>query len=130
MLLNYVRGICNGIVLFLLSAIACAGYAYYVNTRRPASDPQKRAYHPAAILLTPLTLPIFLISSLAIFILKVLMFGVLLILFPVALIVIRKPFLFLWLHKIATSIGNKLLGANTLLIRFFLRPWADESKAI
>jgi|SRR5215212_5503948 len=130
MLLDYGKEIREGIFLFVLFVTACAAYAYYVNTSRPASDPQKRVYHPAAILLTPLTLPIFLISSLAVFILKVLMYGVLLILFPIALIAIRKPFLFLWLHKIATSVGNKVLGANTLLIRLFLRPWANESKAV
>jgi len=35
-------------------------------------------------------------------------------------LVIRKPFLFVWLDKIATKIGNKLLEANTFLIKVVL----------
>jgi hypothetical protein len=40
-----------------------------------------------------------------------------LVLFTIGLMAIRKPFLFVWLDKIATKIGNKLLDANTFLIK-------------
>jgi hypothetical protein len=40
-------------------------------------------------------------------------------LFTIAVLVIRKPFLLIWLDKIATKVGNKLLEANTILIQAF-----------
>jgi hypothetical protein len=106
--------------------IACAGYAYYVNSKRPDDDPKKRNYHPVAVILAPITVPLFIFFSLSIFIMRVLTYGIFLILFTVALLVIRKPFLLVWLRKTATTIGDALLEANTLLIKLFLKPWANE----
>jgi len=106
--------------------MACAGYAYLVNARYPADDPQKRDYHPAAILLAPFTLPIFVILSMLIFMAKALFYGLLLTLFIVALIFFREPFVFKWLHKVAVYIGNKLLTANTMIIKVFLQPWVNQ----
>ena len=130
MLFYNVRGLCNGILLFMLFIMACAGYAYYVNARRPADDPQKRNYHPVAIVLAPITLPVFIVFSISIFIMRALLYGVFLILFATALIVVRESFILRWLHKIVTYIGNKLLGANTILIKLFLQPWADEPRTL
>ncbi|HET6824016.1 MAG TPA: hypothetical protein VFH34_15300 [Anaerolineales bacterium] len=44
------------------------------------------------------------------------------IIFTFALIFVRKPFILEWLKKLAVTIGDKLLEANTLLIRLFLGP--------
>src|SRR5215208_3962761 len=98
---------CNGILIFLFLTTACAGYAYYVNARRPADDPQKRNYPPIAILFAPVTVPILLLFAISIFILRVLVYGLFLILFVIALVLIRKPFLLTALHKTAMYIGNK-----------------------
>jgi len=102
---------------------ACAGYAYYVNSKRSDDDPKKRNYHPLAIIFAPITLPLFIIFSISIFILRVLTYGVFLFLLIVALLLIRKPFLLVWLRKTATTIGDALLEANTLLFR--LLPWGE-----
>ncbi|HET9911370.1 MAG TPA: hypothetical protein VFQ13_05725 [Anaerolineales bacterium] len=97
-----------------------------MNARYPADDPKKRDYHPAAILLAPFTLPIFVMLSMLIFMMKALLYGLLLALFIVALIFIREPIIFKWLHKVAVYIGNKLLAANTAIIKLFLQPWANQ----
>src|SRR5258706_10803368 len=109
--------VCKGLFLLMVIVLLCVGHAYRVNARRPADDPQKKNYHIGAILLAPLTWPLFLFASVTIFILRVFFYMVFLVLFTIALIVIRKPFLLIWLDKIATKIGNKLLEANTLLIK-------------
>ena len=98
------------------------GYAYRVNAKRTADDPQKRDYHPLAVFLFPVW-PLWLAALISLFILRALAYGVFLALFTVALLVFRKPFLVIWLEKIAMSIGNRLLRANMLVLRlFFSRP--------
>ena len=42
----------------MLVVTACAGYAYYVNSKRPDDDPKKRNYHPVAVILAPITVPV------------------------------------------------------------------------
>src|SRR5215208_6808768 len=98
--LERIKDLCSGIILLMLFAMACAAYAYYTNARRAADDSNKRAYHPGAIVLAPITMPLFLVGSIFLFVLKALLYGVFLILFTLALVVFRKPFLFLWLDKI------------------------------
>ena len=117
MLWNYSRYVCNGILLLMLFLMACAGYAYLVNARRPADDPKKKDYPLGAIFLAPFTWPLLLIAYMSLFVIKALLYGVFLILFTIALVVIRKPFLLIWLQKVATRIGDKLLEANTFLIQ-------------
>ena len=129
MLFYHFRELCNGILLLMLVILACAGYAYYINSRRLADDPNKKDFHPLAIFLAPFTWPFFFLAFIFIFILRALLYGVFLILITIALIMIRNSFLLLWLHKIATYIGNKLLEANTFLIKLFLKPWADSPES-
>ena len=105
-----------------LVLFAFMGYAYRVNARRAANDPQKRDYHPAAVFFFPIW-PLWIAVLISLFILRALAYGVFLILFTFALIVIRKPFIFIWLEKVALNVGNKLLRANMLIFRlFFPRP--------
>ena len=112
----------------MLLIFACAGYAYHVNAKRPSDDPKKKDFHPGAIFLAPFTWPFFLFAFIFIFVLRVLVYGLFLILFTIALIAIRKPFLFIWLDSIATHIGNKLLEANTFLIRIVFGDWGNNSQ--
>ncbi len=130
MLFNFVDQIGKGILLLMLLAWVCAGYAYFVNSRRLPDDPKKKDYYLGAVFLTPITLIPFLIGFILLFIVRALFYGVFLLLFIFALIVIRNAFLLKWLHKTATYIGDKLLETNTLLIKIFLRPWANEPETI
>jgi hypothetical protein len=126
MLLYNLECLCNGILLLMAAVTACAVYAYYVDSKRPEDDPQKKNYHPLAVLFAPITFPLFIIFSVSIFLLRVITYGVFMVLFIFALIFIRKPFILERLKKNAMTIGNLLLQANTTLIRIFLRPWAGS----
>ena len=108
-----------GYMLISLLLWAFAGYAYLVNSRRKAGDPLKKDLHPAAVILTPFW-PIVVTVSIFIFVLRTALYGISLSLFAIGLILIRKPFFLIWLGKAVTKIGNRLLQANMLLIRFFL----------
>jgi hypothetical protein len=99
--------------------IVCALYAFRVNARLPSDNPRKRNFKVGAILLAPITWPFFLLASITVFILRALVYTVFLVLFAFALLAIRKPFLLVWLHKTATRIGDKLLEANSFLIKAF-----------
>ena len=128
MLLNHIKDLVLGIFVFLLILLACTAYAYYVNFKRSEDDPKKRKYHCAAIIFAPITLPILVPFYIFLFLLRVLIYGVFLILFSIALIFIHKPFILIALHKIATGIGEKLLEANTFLVRIFFGSSTDQTK--
>ena len=130
MLSSYVNYCCPVFILLSLIIWALAGYSYRVNAKRPADDPGKRDFNPAAIYLAPITWPFFLFAFILIFVLRVLVYGLFLILFTIALVAIRKPFLFIWLESIATYIGNKLLEANRFLIRIVFGDWGRNSQPI
>lgn len=106
----------TSLILFL-----SMGYAYYVNARKPAGDPQKRDYHPLAFTLLPFW-PLELSVVLVLFVLRALLYGVFLVLFTLALIFIRKPFLLMWLAKAAQYIGDRMLRLNTWIVRLFIPP--------
>jgi hypothetical protein len=126
MLWIHIDSVCKGTFLFTLLAWVCAAYAYLVNSRRSVDDPDKKEFYLAAVFLTPITLIPFLFGYILLFIARALFYGIFLVVFIFALIVIRNAFLLEWLQKKATSIGNKLLAANTLLLKLFLRPWASK----
>jgi hypothetical protein len=114
--LPYVR---NGLLVLTLFIIGSAGYAYRVNSRLPQDDPKKRDFHFGAVFLAPITWILFLLASITIFFLRIVFYVAFLTLFAIAVLAFRKPFLLVWLDKIATKIGNKLLEANTFLIKVF-----------
>ena len=116
----------NCCIVVILLVIICAIVAYYVNSKRPDDDPKKKNYHPLAILLAPIPFPLFAVFYISIFILRVITYGVFMVLFIAAMIFLRKPFILEWLKKNATTIGDRLLEANTLLIRLFLQPRAGS----
>jgi len=126
MLWSDVNCFCNGLILLMAIVTVFALYAYRVDSNRSDDDPKKKNYHPLAILLAPITFPFFLVFYTSIFILRVVTYGVFMVLFIVALFFIRKPVITEGLKKNATTIGDMLLEANTFLIRLFLRPWAGS----
>ena len=130
MLFRYINYCCPG--LFLLSLIfwAFAGYAYRVNAKRPADDPKKRDFHPGAIVLAPVTWPMLLFGSISLLIIKALVYGAFLILFTAALLAFRKSFLLIWLDKTATWVGDKLLEANSFLIKIAFGDWERDAQRI
>jgi hypothetical protein len=130
MLSSYADEICKGYILLCLILWAFAGYAYRVNARLPADDPKKRDFHPFAVFLAPVTWPLFIFGFISLFVLKAFLYGIFLVIFTIALVVIRKPFIFVWLDKLATKVGNILLEANTKLIKFFLDPWIGNPQPI
>jgi len=105
------------IILPLLFFLVSAGHAYRVNARLADDNPKKRNYSIFSIFLAPFTWPIFLLIYVFLLVLRVLVYGLFLILFAIALITFRKPFLLKWLGGTLNGIGNKLLWANTLLIK-------------
>jgi hypothetical protein len=129
MLFFYVNYCCPVFILLSLLIWALAGYSYRVNAKRPADDPKKRDFNPGAIFLAPITWPLLLFGYISLFIIKALAYGVFLILFTVALLVFQKSSL-PWLDNTAAWIGDKLLEANTLLIRIAFGDWERDPQAI
>src|SRR5688572_2040788 len=119
MLSSYVNYCCPVFILLSLIIWALAGYSYRVNAKRPADDPQRKFFHfhPAAVFLAPLTWPFLLFAWIVFFIFKVLAYSVFLVLFTIALLAFRKPFLLMWLDKIARKVGDILLEVNTFLLK-------------
>jgi len=129
MLLNYSNQLCLGFLLLTLIFYVCAGYAYRVNSLRAADDPDKREIPIAAVLLGPIVWPVLLLGVISIFLIKVLFYSIFLILFAIALLVIRKPFLISWLKKCAAWIGDRLLRANTVLLKMVFGDPAKKTKS-
>ena len=127
----YVEYLCIGMLIVSLLLAVCAVYAYSVNSQRSEDDPQKTNYQLGAIIFTFFTWPIFLIAIISLFLIRALSYGFFFILFTVFLIIIpRESSEPTWLEKTAAKIGERLLEVNTLLIKLFLRPWADEPETI
>jgi TRAP-type C4-dicarboxylate transport system permease large subunit len=131
MLLYRLDWLCNGILVLMALTLVWAVIAYHDNSRRSEDDPSKKNYHPLAVFLAPITFPIIIILSVSFFILRVLTYGVFLALFILALIFMpTRSAAHMGLRRTTTSIADRLLEINTLLVRFFLKPWIDESEKI
>jgi hypothetical protein len=129
MLFVYLNYCCPGFTLLSLIVWALAGYSYRVNAKRSDDDPQKRNFSPAAIYLAPITWPLFLFGSISLFIIKALAYGVFLIVFTAALLVFRTSSV-PWLENTTAWVGDKLLGANTFLIRMVFGQWEKITQPI
>ena len=127
MLWYHLDWLCNGLVVLMIIVMIFAFYAYYVDSKRPHDDPKKKNYHPLAIILAPITFPLFLILYISFFLLRVAIYGVLMALAILALILMPKASSPTWFDEMATKIGDKFLELNNLLVRFFLKPWSDQS---
>lgn len=104
-------------ILVLVLTTLSAFYAYRVNERRDPDDPEKTDYARRAPWLTPVTLPFLALVNIPVFILSSLAFGFLLVLFPFALLLFRKPFLVKWVLEQALKLGSWILKINTALLR-------------
>ena len=119
--------LCKGLLWITLIICLCVIYACLVDTQREDDDPEKRNYRLGAILLTLFTWPFLLIVFLSLFLLRVFFYGFFLAVFTIALLFLpRGSYQLSWLEKAAARIGERLLQANTLLIKIFLRPWSEE----
>ena len=119
----------NCCIVVNLIITLCALLAYYVNSKRPDDDPKKRDYHPLAILFAPITWPLVALLGISLYSLKVATYGVFLVLYVLALIFFRKPFILEWLKRTALKIGDLLMEVNSAIVRIFLPPLAGSREA-
>jgi hypothetical protein len=117
MIINYWKHIAAICTLIPIVIILCSLYAYHANEKRAPDDPEKKIFSPYSIWLVPFTVPLLIVVNLIFLILTSLAFGFFLVLFPFALLLLRKPFLIQWILKHALNIGNKVLKVNTELLR-------------
>ncbi|HEY6010453.1 MAG TPA: hypothetical protein VIX18_03200 [Nitrospirota bacterium] len=116
---KYFPEVMIGILIYFLLHWVFSAYTYSVNLRRTTDDPKKGEYHPWAIVLAPVTLFILVGGGALLFLATALFYASVFIVFPILLVAIRKPFLLVWLHKLATRIGDPLLKVNSSLIKAF-----------
>ena len=123
----YFKYICIGALLVSLLVSVFTMYAYSINSQRTAEDPEKRNYRPTTLVIVFFTWPILLPALLSLFLLRVLFYGIFVIIFITILLLVPRersePTL---LERKMARIGEALLDANAVLIRLMLRPWADE----
>lgn len=116
----------QGFLLLEVVVFFCMAYAYVRDVRRPANDPQKKNYHPYAIPLGLVLWPVLVVLFVLFFLARALCYAIFMALFFLALIFYRKPFFLTWLQRIAAKVGDTLLEANTLLLRFFMGSRSSE----
>jgi hypothetical protein len=111
MLFFRVEWLCNGILLLMAVITAYAMYAYYVDSKRPQDDSEKKNYHFLAVILAPVTFPIFALLSFTIHLF------VMLIIVPS---LIASNIILSLLQKILEGILEQLKGRERLK-HYFLR---------
>lgn len=129
MLTHYLVYIFQGYLILACVLTLCMVYAYDVNARRAKDDPQKRNFHFSAVILIPWLWPILIMFSIVIVILRALVYILFLVLTLFLILVIRKPFLLVWLDKIAAILGNQLLEINNYLIKLMFGNLADAPQS-
>lgn len=129
--LYYAKYVCNAMLILSLVITACALLAYAADSQRPDDDPQKKNYRLGTILLIPITWPLLLLAFISLFVLRVVLYGLFLVLFILFLLIApresREPSL---PESILLKMGNAILKANKFLIELFLRPAAEEPETI
>jgi hypothetical protein len=128
MLLAYWKMCCGGYVLLSIILWGFARHAHRVNAKRAAGDPERKEFHPAAVHFAPFIWFPLLIVYVFVFVIRGLLYGIFLVIFTVALVVIRKPFILIWLDRIARKVGNKLLEADTLLANLLFPQWKTQAE--
>ena len=119
-LLNF-QTCCLGYLVISILLWLFSGYAYLVNARRAASDPEWRDYNPLAVFLAPVTWPFLIFGGFIVTIIKAVFFGIFLVLFSIVVALFRKPFLWRLIEPLISGIGRRVLKGNTFLIRLFER---------
>lgn len=105
-----------GLISITILLFLCTVYAYLVNERREPDDPGKKDLEPGGILFIPLW-PVQFLVGLMVTIMKALIYGIVLLVFTVAVILFRKPLFWPWIEKPVLRIGTKILEVNTILVR-------------
>ncbi len=107
--------------LYLLTIWGSMLLAYQRNERLPIGSPDKREYHPLAILIAPFTLPFIIVIGATVYVLWILVrsiaFGLVILILPFVLIFFRKLDLIERFLKVVEKLGRALLKVNTLLLR-------------
>lgn len=103
---------CLGVVVIW----AMAAFTHFHNKRLPKENEEKQTYHPYAWIAVPFALPFWGLVAILSAILYAILAGFLLLVFILALVVLRKPFLFKWLKETALKVGEPLLKLNTRLL--------------
>jgi hypothetical protein len=129
--LYYAKYVCIGALLISLLVTLCAGYAYSINAQRAQDDPEKRTYSLGAFVLVFFTWPVLLPLLISLFLLRVLLYGIFIMLFIIFLFIIpRESPKATWLEMKMGKIGDALLRANAFLIKLMVRPRAEEPETI
>lgn len=118
--------LCGIPITVLLILYVCVTYAYAINLRRKKDDPEKKIYHPFAVYLAPVSVPLLF----GLWVLTAVLFLAFLFVFAFLLVVVRKPFLFIWLDRLARKIGDPLLKINTRLIQLAFSPWIRRPRTV
>ncbi|HUG34008.1 MAG TPA: hypothetical protein VMJ90_04515 [Anaerolineales bacterium] len=119
-LLNF-KNCCVGYLVISTLVWMFSSYAYLDNRRREINDPEQKDYDLRAVFFAPFTWPFLLFGGAVFTIIKAVFFGVFLLVFSLAVAVIRKPFFWPLIEPIVSRIGRRLLKANTFLVRLFDR---------
>ena len=112
----------TGCIVISLIFSLFAGYTYLLNQTYAHDDPERRDFKPGAVFLVPLTWPFLAVAWLMLGFIKAMLFGLLLVVFPlIALVVtlLRRPPFWRKIEPIVTRIGRALLRANTRLLSLF-----------
>jgi hypothetical protein len=105
-----------------------AAFAQLHHKRLPKEDEERKTYHPYAWIAVPFALPFWGLVAILSAILYAILAGFLLLVFILALVVLRKPFLFKWLKETALKVGEPLLKLNTWLLNL-IWPMPAERQA-
>ena len=108
-----------GCIVISLILWLFAGYTYLLNQRYAHDDPERRDFKLGAVFLAPITWPFLLVAWLAVTFIKAMLFGILLVIFALAAILIRKPFFWSKVEPIITRVGRALLRANSHFLGLF-----------
>jgi hypothetical protein len=111
----------TGCLVISILLLLVSGYAYLVNRRYSSNDPARKDYDFRAVFLAPITWPFLFLFGFFFTIIKAIFFGIFLLVFSIAVAVIRKPFFWPWIEPSILRIGRGLLKMNTFLIRLFDR---------
>jgi len=123
--------LCIGALVVSLLIAVCMGYAYSINAQRSQDDPEKRNYRPGAFVFAFFTWPFLIPLLISLFLLRVLFYGIFMIVFIVLLALIPRsapeP---TWVERKMGKVGDALLEANAFIMKLLLKPWSNEPEPI
>ena len=112
----------TGCIVISLIVWLFAGYTYLLDQRYAHDDPERRDFKLGAVFLAPITWPFLTVAWLMLGFIKAMLFGLLLVLFPLIALMatlFRRPPFWRKIESIVIRIGRALLRANTRLLSLF-----------